>query len=421
MELEITEKDRKDFKILFLSNAPFSPSGYGVQTAGMCYDWVKKYNVRVLSNYGVQGRMIGLNDLVILPALPADDNGGKTARFVIQYWKPDVFITLYDIWMGAYVNANPANPLDLHPIHPTWIPITMVDHEPAPEGTIRCARVAFKAVTPTRWSTNELKRHGIDPMYIPFGVYTNVFKPLGKKAEMKRSLEKRSVPFTLSEPAVIDEDSFVVIINGANKDPYRKAFTRMFIAAQLFLENNPDAKSDFRIYVHSWMKMARDIPHGAKVLGVDKFCKGTSDYHAYCGVPDPAMNNIYNAGDVFMHLSQGGGFEIPILEACAAGVPPIATDFISMKELTEGHGWLIPPKTKYMSPLDASQAIADEYKAADALEDAYNHPKKRSKLGKKAREFSLQYDWSVVNPLWYRLFDNIILTRKYTPLQERVL
>lgn len=419
--MDVTDKDRKDFKILLLSNAPFSPSGYGVQTSGMCYDWVKNYKVRVLCNYGVQGRMIGLNRLIMFPALPGDESGGKTARFVIHYWKPDLFITLYDIWMGAYVDPNPLNPSELRPIHHSWIPIVMVDHKPAPEGTIRSARVAFKVATPTKWSTEELHRHGVEAMYIPFGIHTKVFKPLPDKREMKLFLEKRSVPFTVDAPAVIDEDSFVVVINGANKDPYRKAFSRMFVASQLFLENNPDAKSDFRIYVQSWMKMARDIPHGAKVLGVDHYCKGCSDYHAYCGVPDEALNKIYNAADVFFHLSQGGGFEIPILEASAAGVPSIASDFISMHELTEGHGWLIKPVTHYMSPLDASQVIADEYKAADALEEAYNHPEKRLDLGKKAREFSLQYDWSLINPIWRELFDEIILSRKEKPLEARIL
>ena len=45
--------DSKKFKILELSNATFIPSGYGTQSKGMLYDWLKHYNVRQLSNYGV--------------------------------------------------------------------------------------------------------------------------------------------------------------------------------------------------------------------------------------------------------------------------------------------------------------------------------------------------------------------------------
>lgn len=369
--------------------------------------------------------MLGLNDILTYPTLPGDDHGGHTARLIFANWKPDLFVTLYDCWMGAYTEQHPDGVAA--PIHPHWIPQVMADHEPIPEATVHQVREAFRVISPTKYCQSELARFGVDSEYIPLGVDTNNFKPTENQKADKNALGKRSVPLNVSSQLPIDEDSFVVVINGANKDPYRKGFTRMFLALQLFFDACPEARQKTRVYIHSWMKQARDLPHGAHVLGVDQYCRGTSDYHNLCGVPDDGMARIYGAADVFLHLSEGGGFEIPLLEAMSSGLPVICTDFIVMRELGEGHGWLIPPiregkaVSKYITPLDAAQCIANEEKACDALLDAYHHPEKRVAFGKAGREFALNYDWSIVNRKWIELFESIRDEWAYRPLKDRKL
>lgn len=417
--------EKKDFKILFLSNAVFSPSGYGVQSQGMLYDWVKHYDVRQLSNYGIQGRMIGLNGLMIYPNLEGDIHADRTARLIFQTWKPDVFFTLYDIWMGAYNDGDPAQPQSLKPIHPYWIPIIMVDHDPVPEATAICASTAYKCITPTHFGKAQLESKGVETEYIPFGIDTKMWKP-AKDVEEKRKLKnfvgERSTPFSLTKNTEIDEDSFLIIINGANKDPYRKAFMRSFIALQMFLNDNPDARKDTRVYVHSWMKLARDIPHGAKTLQVEDVCRASADYHMLCGVPDDKMAQITASADLMIHPTQGGGFEIPLLEAMSCGVPVAGTDFVGIPELVEGNGWLIPPKTKYFSPLDSTQAIADEFALKDIIEEAYNQPQKAKRFGEAGRRKAVkEFDWSVVNPMYRGLIDEVREETSFTPVSERRL
>ncbi len=424
------QADSKKFRILQLSNAWDTPSGYGVQSEGTLFDWNRHYDVRQIANYGFQGRMRGFqnprdardpNTLKVYPTLPGDDHGGRTAQLIMRSWNPDVFVILYDIWMGAYVEAA-ATPSGFKPIHPHTVPWVMVDHEPIPEATLLQAKEMYHIAVPTMYGYNQFKQNGVENVsYIPFGIHTDVFKPSQDKRADKAWLGKRAVPFNINNQTPIDEDSFLIVMNGANKDPYRKGFTRMFIALQIFLSNNPDAVKDTRVYCHSWMKMARDIPHGAKTLHVDQYCKGPADYHQLCGVPEQAMNRIYGAADVFMHLSEGGGFEIPILEALCCGDPVIATDFVGMSELVRGHGWAVPTKTKYFTPLDALQGIAEEYKAADALEDAYNHPEKRRGFGDAGREFALGFDWRLVNERWYELFEGFRRDWSTKPLESRKL
>lgn len=417
--------EKKDHRILFMSNAVFAPSGYGNQSEGMLYDWVKQgYNVRQLAHYGVQGRRIGLNGLMIYPALEGDIHGDKTSRLIFNNWKPHVYFTLYDIWMDAYTDPHPQNPNARIAIHPYWIPIVMVDHDPIPEGTERNARAAYKVICPTKWGTKQLEDKGIPTEYIPFGIDTEKWKPQteDQKRESKKWLNERSVPMNQNNWKPIEEDSFLIVLNGANKDPYRKAFMRFFIALQLFLEQNPDARKDTRVYVHSWMRLARDIPHGAKTLNVEDVCKCSADYHMLCGVPTEALSRITGSGDVFAHPTQGGGFEIPVLEAMSCGVPPMASNFVGLPELIEGNGWKLPLVTRYFSPLDSTQGIVDEHKFAEAIEDAYNNPDKVKKLGEKAREKAVaEYDWSLVNPKYYQIIDELRDLQSYKPLEMRKL
>ena len=99
----------------------------------------------------------------------------------------------------------------------------------------------------SEFGKREFERFGIKTELISHGVDTTIFKP-ENKSEAKEWLEKHSVPLNREKPAKIDENSFVVGINAANKDPFRKDFGRMFTAFQIFLDQNPDAKKDAQIH-----------------------------------------------------------------------------------------------------------------------------------------------------------------------------
>jgi glycosyltransferase involved in cell wall biosynthesis len=365
--------------------------------------------------------MLNLNGITVYPCLPGDDNGGRTAQIIFQNWRPDVFVTLYDIWMGAY---NREENGELVGIHPFWLPIVMADHEPIPEATLLCARHAYRVISPTKYCYDQFAANGVDSEYIPLGVNNSVYKPVEsaeQKKECRAMVNEQAVPFNMNNRTSIDEDSFLIMVAGANKDPYRKNFPGMFASIQLALNQCPEMASHLRVYVHSWMKQARDIPHCAKMLGVDGFCRGTGDFHNLCGTPDYVMAKYFGAADVFLHLSEGGGFEIPMLEALSCGLPIIGSDFIGMSEFVRGNGWPIPPRIKYMSPLDACQVKVDENIAADAIVDAYLHPEKRKEFGRLGREFSLHFSHDLMNERWFSLFERIRASREYTSLEARRL
>jgi glycosyltransferase involved in cell wall biosynthesis len=200
----------------------------------------------------------------------------------------------------------------------------------------------------------------------------------------------------------------------------------MFAALQIFLDQNPDAKKDTKFNVHSWIKFPGgfDLQALAKKLNVAQYMKTTFPYDMYCSIPPETMAKMYNGLDVFINLARGEGFGIPIIEAQSCGVPVIATDYTAMTELVKGHGWLIPAfagdvecphcmksfsyngGAHQFSHLMSLYAIPDEWKAAEAIEEAYNSPNKLRKYSKKSRRFALKYDFDkVVAPKWFELIE----------------
>jgi glycosyltransferase involved in cell wall biosynthesis len=123
-----------------------------------------------------------------------------------------------------------------------------------------------------------------------------------------------------------------------------------------------------------------------------------------------------------LHPTQGGGFEIPVMEAIMSGCPPITSDFVGIPEIVpdENIGWLIPAKTKYWSSLDSLQFIGDEYKIAEALEDAYNNPDKLKVLAKNGRKHALEnYTVKHCNDAWFELFEEMRDMMSYKSLKLR--
>lgn len=60
-------------------------------------------------------------------------------------------------------------------------------------------------------------------------------------------------------------------------------------------------------------------------------------------VPDDDLVQIYNQAELFVYPSLFEGFGLPILEAMSCGLPVIASDTSSLKEVTGGAGVLVSP------------------------------------------------------------------------------
>jgi glycosyltransferase involved in cell wall biosynthesis/SAM-dependent methyltransferase len=115
-------------------------------------------------------------------------------------------------------------------------------------------------------------------------------------------------------------------------------------------------------------------------------------------LPEDQMNELYNTGDVFMHISGGEGFGIPYVESMLAGVPCILTDNTTSPELTDGWDFGLPVKVagqRFLSKYGVKYDYPDVQDAGRQLEFAYEDWRRGgqwlTEAGKRAREFHLKW------------------------------
>lgn len=373
-------------KTLWVSNAPFVGSGYGVQT-GMFGPRLRDmgHDVAFYANWGVQGSCLDWQGIRIYPG--DGDWGNRTAwACAAHHADGDAcqVIALCDAWV-----LNPDTfPKDLRLA--VWAP---VDHSPAPPPVVQVLR--HPQVTPiamSRFGERMMQDAGLDPLYVPHGVETDVFTP---EPDIKRSVRGE-----MNLPA----DGFVVGMVGANQGSVhlsRKGFSQAFLAFARFHEQHPDSTLYVHSHEYSVLGNGMNLRALAKRCGLSRKAVRFTEVFAYeLGWSRQTLAHAYQALDVLLSPSLGEGFGIPIVEAQASGVPVIVTDHSAMTELC-GAGWLLDG-----DPLD--DPLQDSWfrvpfvgAIVDALKDAYRSRDDQG-LKDKAREFALQYDANRVAEEYWR-------------------
>ena len=410
---------QEQLKVLWWANAPYCPTGYGVGTRGVVDRIKHLYDLRILCFWGLEGRALFLNDILHYPKW-FSPLGDDAARLICNNWKPDLLITFFDIWVGEMQEGNTGRDF-FNSIHDHWVPWIPVDHDPSPIGITNQARKAYHPVTMSKFGQEALRKEGIENTYIPLGVDTSTFKPTEDKgADVSWSLT-HSLPLDEQNYIEWQPDDFIIGINAAPKDPVRKNFTGMFEAFQTFLDQNPDARKDARMYLQSTRNFPTGWPLGklARDRDVSKYIRMTHPYNMYLGFNDDSISRLTRSWDVHMNLATREGFGLSIIEACASGVPPITSDFTSMPELTKGHGWCVDYTGLVLTNLLSYGCVPDTFEAAEAIGEAYNSPDKTKELGEKARTFSLDYDWNLIANQWSTLIDKLGEDIRWKPVGGR--
>lgn len=310
-----------DVKILWASNAPWAPSGYGAQTLQVVRRLkAAGHDVAIAANFGVQARMMTDDGLLPgVPILPAlyDGIGNDILPAHFHAWakgEPTYLITLYDVW--PYASERFAG----IPIA-SWTPI---DHYPVPPAVANWAK-ANTTIAMSRYGQGRLADAGIESIYIPHAL-ERIFRPTeGARSE-------------LGWPA----DAFYVLINAANKggvgSPMRKAWNEMFGALAMFMS----VHDDVRVHLHT-ERIGAQSPDLGIMLDAWRIdtrrIEWTPQYQLKVGQIEPEdLVRLYNAADVLLATSKGEGFGIPVIEAQACGLPVIVSNWTAQPELVGG-GW----------------------------------------------------------------------------------
>ncbi len=298
-------------RILWASNSPTSPSGYGVQTDLIVRRLAKDHDVAIASNYGHQEGMLNFQtehgDVRIYPQ-SADQFSLTILPHHAKNFNADVILSHYDSWV--YKPEHLAN---------RWVPWFPMDTEHYPPPMAEKLRQALMPITQTRYSVAEAAVAGIEAEYIPAAFDGRYYYPRDAKA-WKNLL---GIP-----------DRFVVGCVAANRGdpagPSRKSYPQMFEAFAMFLKHEPNAS----LYVHAQFDGHIQLERLAEKYGILEHIIRADPYMLHTGLYTPDdMAVMYSGIDVLLQPSMGEGFGVPIAEAQACGTKVIVGDWTAMSEV----------------------------------------------------------------------------------------
>lgn len=334
-------------KLLWHSNTPWSPTGYGQQTKLFTPLLKDHYDVAISSFYGLEGDRLSWEGIPVYPGLGGDwgnDYLTKNAASHFGSVRDGLLLTLMDVWVldpDMIAKMNTAS----------WVPI---DHSPAPPAVKAFFhRSGSIPIAMSRFGQEELSE--FDPLYVPHGVDTEVYKPY----------DKRESRIALGA----DPDCFLVGMVAANKGaPSRKCFSQALQAFSDFYQDHPEAV----LYLHTNMRGDEDLFSLKEAVGLPDSAVQVADQYRILLNPLPphVMARLYSTFDVLLSPSAGEGFGIPVLEANACGVPAIVSNFSAQKEVC-GAGWKVACRPRW-TPQKSWQVDPDVDEITAALESAYN-------------------------------------------------
>jgi len=250
-----------------------------------------------------------------------------------------------------------------------WAAWTPIDSEPVTPANAVLLRAARSVIGMSKFGMEQLHNAGFEnAMYVPHGVDTDVFN-LGDREEARRKL---------GQEWEIDLDGkYLVVANSLNVGvPPRKGFYEMLAAFKIFSDKQPEAL----LYLHCEAKGRHGVNMQEVMKLVDLDPKKVifpTEMPYLAGFYTPKyLNDVYNAGDVFLHASHGEGFGIPIIEAQASGCPVVVPRFSAMPELVM-YGEIVEKGVKYMRVPGGYGWMPDVGALAEALENAHGEQGER--------------------------------------------
>lgn len=210
-------------------------------------------------------------------------------------------------------------------------------------------------VTPSNWSAHPLKRRGVQPIVIPHGICPKkLYYDPGSRTELRKVVG-------------IPDDAFVYLHLGSmtgnkNIKAILLAFYRLsYIYDDTYLvlkglgrlyasKPNVDAAIDALIKENSicskrWKSLSNRCLFLDQVLSFDE------------------MRSLYNMADVYVSPYIAEGFNIPVLESIACGIPVIVTDGGSTDDFTNKDVARYPKTSPWYQNLESG--ITDNYRVVN--------------------------------------------------------
>ena len=396
--------------LLYWGDSPTVSTGFGV---------VARHVLAALFDAGYEIDCLGINSLPEFPdrsqfpypitavSVPGYDPLGYRALARALLARPyDVLLVQNDVQVTHTAAGHLANLRDRGAKLPPVVCYYPVDCTVRPDliGMLATADVIATCTEYGRRETVKAVIGGRSPLVIPHGVDTRVFKPL--PPEERQSLRQRFRRASSLEP-----NTLIVCSVGANS--IRKDLARTIAAFARFSET---LSVPAVLYLHSApVDNGLDLTQAALASGLHPGhdVLFPENHHATRGISDAALNQIYNASDLYFTTTLGEGWGLPITEAMAAGLPVVGPRHSSLEELgVDGRAVLYECREKIWVDNSGYRPLGLMDDIVAALVRAVSLPEiDRRRMVERAREFAVGLDWSIVAPRWVPVIDGAVAAR----------
>jgi glycosyltransferase involved in cell wall biosynthesis len=377
--------------LVWISDSPTTPSGFGNVTAAVCGGLARRgHRVSIL---GWQTKVSAEWNGCWLQAAGKDPWGSDALFAYLVRHRPDAVVALADPWWLPYF-AAPHMRRQMELLGAPWVLYFPVDGELEdgllPASWIELLREVDVPVAMSRYGQEIAGRCDIDAEYIPHGVDTGVFAPPADKREAK---------------AALGLDGRFVVLSDSRNQP-RKLLPRLLDVFASFARERPDAvlhlhtdpDDEFASSAYYSYNVRADVEQ----LGLGDRVSFTPDFAVKPerGLAIERLARYYQAADVHLLASSGEGFGLPTLQAAASGVVPFASDYSASRELVAGHGEAIAVADWTYTEFGIKRALIDVRDAAGKLARYYDDRALLAARAQASRQFALAYDWQGVIDEW---------------------
>ncbi len=398
-------------RILWVSDSPDTPSGFGNVTHFVC---------RGLASRGHDVSIIGwqtqehheLSGCKVYPSLGR--LGSEAVYPFLLRNRPEIVIALADVWWLPYF-SSPHVRRQMELTGTPWALYFPIDGdmegERLPVSWTELLRDVDVPIAMSRYGQRIVQQNGLTCDYIPHGVDLDVFSPPPDREATKATIGMAG--------------QFLVLSDSRNQP--RKLLPRLLDVFARFAATRPDA----RMHLHTdpddeFTKSgiySYDVRADLRHLGIESkvtFTPGLSMKRGG-GVPLKELAAYYRAADVHLLASSGEGFGLPTLQAAAAGVVPIAGAYSASRELAEGHGEVIDISEWSENEFGIRRALIDVDNAVQKLAKFYDDRALLAERSASSRRFAMDYGWDLVVNQWEQLLRSVASGRRRAVRTPKVI
>jgi glycosyltransferase involved in cell wall biosynthesis len=353
-------------RILCCSEASFLSTGYAVYTKELLNGlWATgKYEIAELARYCEMGDPRLNSPWIVYPNMPNRENQQEQQEYssnirnefgkwrfneVVLDFKPDIVISIADIWMDDFIPLSELRP------YFKWFWMAPVDSAPQDDAWFEFFKDVDGLMFYSDWGKEIVQNQGQNLNILdaaPAAVETNIFKPVEDKGKHKQSFG-------------LNPNTF--IIGSVMRNQKRKLFPDLIESFSKFLKKckengNDELYNRSLLYLHTtYPDIGWNIPellreHGvaSKTLvtyrctegncghcnisffnGARTFCPKCGNYtyglpNTQLGVSREFLAKIYNLFDIFCAYSIAEGQCLPIVEAASCSVPTVVVNYSAM-------------------------------------------------------------------------------------------